>query len=117
MEFRIDDYPLDRRTQCIEVSGELDLYTAPRFKERAMAAIEAGKTRVIVDLTGVSFVDSTALSVLVSALKRVRAQQGFLSLVVKDYDIERVLEISGLDGLMAVHRSRDEAIEQLAAQA
>jgi anti-sigma B factor antagonist len=76
--------------------------------------ISHGPTRVIVDLSGVGFMDSTGLSVLVSALKRLRSAGGALSLVVTDYDIERLLEITGLDGIVAIYRSRDEALEDIA---
>jgi anti-sigma B factor antagonist len=113
MDFRLDDYALDGRTHCIEVAGQLDLYSAPSFKQRILGAIEQGTTRVIVDLSAVSFIDSSALGVFVAALTRIRARQGVLSVVVTDYDLERLLEISGLDGLLSVHRSRDDALQHL----
>ena len=115
MDFRLDDYALDGRSHCIVLAGQLDLYSAPSFKERIFLAIEQGKTRVIVDLSAVNFIDSSALGVFVAALRRVRARHGVLSVVVTDYDQERLLEISGFDGLVSFHRSRGDALEHLAA--
>jgi anti-sigma B factor antagonist len=113
-DLRIDDYPLDAHSHVIEVAGQIDLYTAPEFRQRTHDAIGHGTTRVIVDLSGVSFMDSTGLSVVVSALKRLRGAGGALALVVTDYDIERLLEITGLDGMVTIYRSREEAFEDVA---
>jgi anti-sigma B factor antagonist len=108
---RIADYALDTRTHAIEIEGEIDLHAAPSMQERIDAVLERGKTRVIVDLSAVRYIDSTGLTVLLGALKRLRRDGGALALVVTDYDIERMLESTGLDGMFAVHRSRDEALE------
>ena len=113
MDLRIDDYALDARTHTIEVQGEVDLLSAPAFKERILGVIGDGKTRVIVDLSGVTFVDSTALSVLAGVLKQLRGADGSLALVVRDYDIERSFETGGLGGNFSFYRSRAEALENL----
>jgi anti-sigma B factor antagonist len=114
MDLRIDDYALGGRIHAIEVRGEIDLYTAPKFKEHILTAIGEGETRVVVDLSGVSFMDSTALGVLAGVLKRLRGADGALSIVVKDYDIERLFESTRLDGTFRIYRSRDDALEDLA---
>jgi anti-sigma B factor antagonist len=113
-DMRIADYALDGRTHCIEVSGQLDLYSAPGFKGRMGAVLDHGKTHVIVDLSGVTFMDSTTLGVLVGTLRRLRSMDGALSLVVTDYDIERLFRVTGLQDTFTICRSRDEALEQLA---
>jgi anti-sigma B factor antagonist len=113
-DLRINDYPLDERTHVVEVAGQIDLYTAPEFRQRTHDVISRGTTRVIADLSGVGFMDSTGLSVVVSALKRLRTTGGALSLIVTDYDIERLLEITGLDGSVTIYRTREEALDDLA---
>jgi anti-sigma B factor antagonist len=113
-EFRIADYDLDRRTHVVEVEGQVDLYSAPEFRQRTLDVIEQGKTRLIVDLSRVGFMDSTGLSVLVAGLKRLRRAGGKLVLIVTDYDVERLLEITGLDRTFTIYRTRDEAVEYLA---
>ena len=110
---RIADYALDGRTHVIEIEGQIDLHAAPSMQERMDGVLEDGKTQVIVDLSGVSYIDSTGLTVLVGALKKLRRSGGALSLVVTDYDIERMFESTGLDGMFALHRSRDDALEHL----
>ena len=109
----IADYALDSRTHVIEVVGQVDLYSAPEFKEQITRVIESGAKRVIVDLTGVGFMDSTGLGVLMGAFKRLRAARAELLLVVTNYDVERVLEITGLDQTFRVYRSRDDALADL----
>jgi anti-sigma B factor antagonist len=114
-DLQIADYALDSRTHVIEVEGQIDLYAAPEFKERTARVIEGGAKCVIIDLSRVTFMDSTGLGVLVGALKRIRAARADLLLVVTDYDIERLFELTGLDGTFRIYRSRDDALEQLAA--
>jgi anti-sigma B factor antagonist len=112
-DVNIADYAVDRDTQVLEVEGQIDLYTAPELKEHAWRAMDAGKTRLLVDLTRVTFMDSTGLGVLVGALKRLRAGLGELAIVVTGSDIERLFELTGLDRTFAVYRTRDEALEHL----
>jgi anti-sigma B factor antagonist len=113
-DMQIADYALDGRTHCIEAAGQLDLYSAPGFKGRIAAVLDQGKTHVIVDLSGVTFMDSTTLGVLVGTLRRLRSMDGALSLVVTDYDIERLFRVTGLHDTFTICRSRDEALEHLA---
>lgn len=110
MQFSIDDFEVDERSHLIEVAGQLDLYTAPEFKQRILGVIDQKKARVIVDLSRLTFMDSTGLGVLVTALKRLRTRAGTLALVLTDYDTERMLEITGLDGVFSIYRSREEAL-------
>jgi anti-sigma B factor antagonist len=112
-ELEIADYALDGRTFVVEVTGQVDLYAAPEFKERISRVIDRGASRVIVDLSRVTFMDSTGLGVLVGALKRIRAASADLLLIVTDYDIERLFELTGLDGTFRIYRSRDDALEHL----
>ena len=94
----------------VVLTGEVDLYTAPRFKEVLLQAIDEGAHRVIVDLAGVSFIDSTALGVLVSGGKRLQQSTGTLSIGCPDEKIRRILEITGLDTVFGVYPSRSEAL-------
>jgi len=111
-DLNISDYPLDAQTHVVEVAGQVDLYAAPGLKEATWRVLDQGKTRVIIDLSQVTFMDSTGLGVLIGALKRLRAVRGALALIVTDYDIERLFEMTGLDGMFAIYRTRDEAVEQ-----
>jgi anti-sigma B factor antagonist len=93
----------------VTLEGEVDLYTAPEFKEVLLRGIDEGARHVIVDLSGVTFVDSTALGVLVGGGKRL-LDSGSLGIVCSDDRIRRILEIAGLAGVFALYRTLDEAL-------
>ena len=81
------------------------------IKEVLVNGIEGGAKRVIVDLSGVTFIDSTALGVLVSGAKRVRPRNGNLDIVCTDENIIRIFEITGLDRIFGIFPSRGEALK------
>ena len=86
----------------LSASGELDVNTAPELREHLSRLINGGARQITVDLAEVSFVDSTALSVLVSALKRLRQADGDLALASPNPSVRRVFEITGLTRLFTV---------------
>ena len=96
--------------QCVlSVRGEVDVYTAPKLRERLIEMVGEGKHRIIVDLEAVDFLDSTGLGVLVGALKRVKAHDGSLSLVCTQDKILKIFKITGLTKVFPIHGSLDEA--------
>ena len=115
MNFQIQDQEVDQETHIIELGGEVDLYTAPEFKERLVQVIEDGKKRLVVDLSKATFIDSTTLGVLVGGVKRLRPTGGSLSLVCTDQNISKIFEITGLDRVFPIYKSRDEALAGAAA--
>jgi anti-sigma B factor antagonist len=110
VNFQINDEQIDADTHVIELGGEIDLYTAPEFKERMVQVIEDGKKQVIVDLSKATFIDSTTLGVLVGGVKRLRPAGGTLALVCSDPNIVKIFEITGLDRVFPIHAARDEAL-------
>jgi len=112
-EFLLTEDSLDGGKHVIAVRGEIDLFTAPDLKATLIAAIDAGSTGIVVDLTETSFLDSTALGVLIGAVKRLRARDGALTLVNTDPNIAKTFEITGLDQIFTISASRDEAIAAL----
>ncbi|MFX0593463.1 STAS domain-containing protein [Melissospora conviva] len=94
----------------LAVGGEVDVYTAPRLRERLIELIDAGARKVIVDLGGVDFLDSTGLGVLVGALKRLRAVSGTFALVCDKEPLLKIFRITALDQVFPLYRSVDEAI-------
>ena len=93
----------------LAVFGEVDVYTAPNFRERLIELVSEGKHQIVVDLEGVDFLDSTGLGVLVGGLKRLRSHDGDLSLVCTQSRILKVFEITGLTKVFTIHRTVDEA--------
>jgi anti-sigma B factor antagonist len=117
VNFHIDDESVDAETHVIELGGEVDLYTAPEFKERLVQVIEDGKKQLVVDLSKATFIDSTTLGVLVGGVKRLRPSGGSLALVCTDQNITKIFEITGLDRVFPIHDSRDEALSAVASGA
>jgi anti-sigma B factor antagonist len=115
VNFHIDDESIDAETHVIELGGEVDLYTAPEFKERLVQVIEDGKKQLVVDLSKATFIDSTTLGVLVGGVKRLRPSGGSLALVCTDQNITKIFEITGLDRVFPIHASREAALAAVAA--
>jgi anti-sigma B factor antagonist len=113
VNFQINDEQIDADTHVIELGGEIDLYTAPEFKERMVQVIEDGKKQVIVDLSKATFIDSTTLGVLVGGVKRLRPAGGTLALVCSDQNIVKIFEITGLDRVFPIYETRDEALSSV----
>jgi anti-sigma B factor antagonist len=114
MNFDIKTEQLGDDAYVISLAGEVDLYTAPEFKERLVQVIEDGKKHLVVDLSKATFIDSTTLGVLVGGVKRLRPSGGSLALVCTDQNISKIFEITGLDRVFPIHKSRDEALSSLA---
>jgi len=110
MNFDVNTEQLGDSTFVIALTGEVDLYTAPEFKQQLLDAISTGAKYVVVDLTGTTFIDSTTLGVLVGGIKRLRGQEGQLSLVCSDRNIAKIFEITGLDRVFQIYPARDEAL-------
>jgi anti-sigma B factor antagonist len=110
-EFAITEHPIDEERHVLAVRGEIDLFTAPELKQVLAEAIEGGRIRIIVDLTNTTFLDSTALGVLIGAVKRLRSRDGALAIVNVDDNIAKTFEITGLDQIFTIVPTRDEAID------
>ena len=113
MNFDIKTEQLSDDAYVISLSGEVDLYTAPEFKQQLLEVIAQGGRQVIVDFTSTTFIDSTTLGVLVGGVKRLRAVDGQLTLVCSDRNITKIFEITGLDRVFTIHTNRDEALTAL----
>ena len=108
--FAVDDEEVDATTHVVDVAGEVDLYSAPELKAHVLDAIDSGKTKIIVDLTNTTFIDSTTLGVLVGARKRLREHNGTLAVVCPDTDKLGLFEMTGLDRVFSIHMDRTAAL-------
>ena len=113
MNFDIQTEQLSPEAYVISLSGEVDLYTAPEFKQQLLEVIGQGGKEVVVDFTNTTFIDSTTLGVLVGGVKRLRTNDGRLSLVCSDRNITKIFEITGLDKVFEIYATRDEAVSSL----
>ena len=113
MNFDIKTEQIGGDAYVISLAGEVDLYTAPEFKQELFAAIAQGAKQVIVDLSETTFIDSTTLGVLVSGQKPLRLNGGQLSLVCSHPTITKILTITGLDRVFKIYPNRVQAVEHL----
>jgi anti-sigma B factor antagonist len=113
MNFDIKTEQLGDDAFVISLAGEVDLYTAPEFKQQLLEVIGQGGKQVIVDFSETTFIDSTTLGVLVGGVKRLRTNDGQLSLVCSDRNITKIFEITGLDRVFTIYPTRDEAVAKV----
>jgi anti-sigma B factor antagonist len=106
-EFQIEER-IVQGVPVIAVTGEIDVATAPQLREALHGAIAQGQSTVVLDLLGVTFLDSTALGVLVGGLKRCRELGGELHVVIADARIRKIFEITGLDKVFPLAHTLDE---------
>ena len=114
VDFRIDEERAGEGAVVLTLHGDADLHAAPLLGNRLDAAIDNGAPDIVIDLSDVPFFDSTALGVLVSGMKRLRATRRQLRLVAPRAEVRRLLELTLLDRVLAVDASRDEAIALVA---
>jgi anti-sigma B factor antagonist len=114
MELGLDVRKVDSHA-VVDVTGEIDVYTAPKLREKLIDLVSEGSYNVVVNLEGVEFLDSTGLGVLVGALKRVKAHDGSLSLVCTQDKILKIFKITGLTKVFPIYEAVEEAVSGTAA--
>ena len=80
----------------LDLSGEVDSYNSPKLREKMLALIGEGKSKFVVNLTGVDYIDSTGLGTLVGGLKRVSEKGGTIQIICPNEQIYKVFSITGL---------------------
>ncbi|MBN6888576.1 anti-sigma B factor antagonist [Cytobacillus horneckiae] len=86
----------------VTVNGEIDVYTAPKLKEELIPLSEKENVDMIVDLSGVSYMDSTGLGVFVGLFKNVRAHEGSFKIIGLSSRLQRLFEITGLADIIDI---------------
>lgn len=108
--FELSEDDADAGAHVIALRGEIHVTTAPRFAEHLTAAIEGGKTAIVLDMTGVEFIDSTGLSVLLNGLRLINQRHGRLALVCTNPTVLRLFQITSLDDTFDIFDERPKAI-------
>ena len=109
MDLTLESRDIDGRT-VIEVGGEIDVYTAPKLRDTITDLVGAGVYDLIIDLSAVEFLDSTGLGVLVGGLKKVRANDGSLSLICGQDRLLKIFRITGLAKVFEIHPDQATAL-------
>ncbi len=107
-EFRVTVDAPARGVVVAAVTGDLDLATSPQF-EQALRQARPGD-RLVVDLSGCTFVDSSALRVLAARARASHEEGGAVAVVVSDPGVKRVLEIAALESMVELHELLDAAL-------
>jgi anti-anti-sigma factor len=111
--FRATVADLGNGVGLVSISGELDLFVQPEVRDSLAAADELGVRTVVVDLSGVSFIDSTICGLLVGEAKRRRGGGGDLVLVTNGPPTSRVLEVAGIDRLIETFPTLHAALQEM----
>ena len=109
MDLSLQTREVDSRT-IVSVGGEIDVYTAPKLRDKITELVANGIYDIIVDMEAVEFLDSTGLGVLVGGLKKVRAHDGSLELICTQDRLLKIFRITGLAKVFVIHDSADGAL-------
>ena len=99
--------------RVLDVVGEIDVYTAPQFKEAVNSILEAGQNHLLINMAGVTYMDSSGFGALLSATKRLKPKGGTVNLVKCNSAIDRILRITRLNQIFATYDNLDEAIQAI----
>ena len=114
-DFGLRDEPVDEKTHLVEPAGEIDALTAPQLGSTLLGLADDGKTGVVVDLSRVTFIDSTGIGVILNALRALGTRSGRLVLVCPTERMLRPFEVTGLTNRLAIVGSVEDALGSLAA--
>lgn len=109
-DFSIETIFVSAETAVVALHGQVDLHTAPELRACIGASIDDGATRIVVDLSEATFIDSMTLGVLLGAVKRLRPSNGRVLVVCSDPHIRRVFEITLLDRVFSLFGTRADAV-------
>jgi anti-sigma B factor antagonist len=97
----------------IALAGEFDLHAGPEFERRVLEAIGRGASDLLIDLSEVSFIDSTTIGILMRTRKRLAPIGGRVLVVTSDRNILRLFEITALDRMFEIYSRRTDALEDI----
>lgn len=110
MALEVETRPADNGVTILAPTGRLDVAGAPTLKEAIGEAVRNGEPKVVIDMEGVSFVDSTGLGSVIAALKQIRNRQGELRLAAPNQQVRVVLELTTLDRVFPYYATVEEAL-------
>lgn len=96
----------------LAVSGDIDMHTAPALRQQIADLVAAGNDRILVDMSGVDFLDSTGLGALLGGLKEIRSGDGRLALVGVNERVMKVFTITALDTVFEMYPTREAAVAE-----
>jgi anti-sigma B factor antagonist len=114
IDFGLVDESLDAGTHVVSLRGEIDAHSAPRLGSRLFGLAEDGMRHVIVDLSDVTFIDSTGIGVLLNALRHFSLRHARMVLICPTERMLRPCQVSGLVSRLTIFENRERALAGLA---
>lgn len=110
LEIEVNSRPAGNAAFIVEVKGEIDLYTGPRVRDCIHDLIDRENYNLIADLEGVSYMDSTGLGILMSALKRVEEKGGRIVVVCNNPRVMKIFKLTGFVNTFNIFDSEEAAV-------
>lgn len=104
------------KVPVVDLAGDVDTFTCSKLRETIVNLINEGDFRVVIDMAEVNYIDSSGLGTIIGGLGRVKEQNGSLALSGVTPRVERVLRVTGLNSLLPIYETENDAIESLQAQ-
>jgi anti-sigma B factor antagonist len=114
IDFGLTDESVGENEHVVALSGEIDAHSAPRIGSRLFGLADEGKSRVVVDLSDVTFMDSTGIGVLLNALGHFSLRHATMVLVCPTERMLRPFQVTGLVSHLTIFESREKALAGLA---
>lgn len=96
----------------VQARGDIDVHSAPELRAELLEQIARGHRHLVIDLSAVTFLDSSALGVLVGAMKRVRDDGGWVRLVCPDQRLLKIFRITGLTRVFSIYDTTEAALRE-----
>ena len=109
MDLSLQTREVDSRT-IVAVGGEIDVYTAPKLRDKITELVADGVYDIVIDMEEVEFLDSTGLGVLVGGLKKGRAHDGTMELICSQDRLLKIFRLTGLAKVFTIHDSESAAL-------
>ncbi|MDQ7826296.1 MAG: STAS domain-containing protein [Candidatus Eremiobacteraeota bacterium] len=104
---------ISAKVALIEVEGDIDFSISQKLKEELIGLVNRGKSKLIIDLSKVRYIDSSGLEALTSTQSKARFHQGDVYLICSDMNIRKIFDITGLDEYIKIFETREKAVEQV----
>jgi len=101
----------DNELAVIEIEGEVDLYNSPKLRQQLGAQINHGILKIIIDFAKVKYIDSSGLATLIEGYQKLNKLKGELKLCSMNKSIMDIFEVSRLNDVFAIYKSRKEAVD------
>jgi len=109
---KFETLPIGDTIAAIRGAGRLNMVSASALRETVGEALTAGRTRIVVDFSGIDFVDSSGLGALIGCLKSARQAGGDLRIAQPTAQVTMVLQLSNLDRVLKSYDSAEEAYRE-----